>query len=178
MESILKGVRRFALAACVGIGLVSIIATGGGGDGDSGDGGGKDRRSALNGVWRLVSLQFYDEEEDTCITETFPAETVTVYGNMVDVYIKVSDAETIQQYYEIFESPRGPSDVYTCPEDAKKVRISGNTITNEDGETFSYTLDGDTLTITDETKAGCQKKEVYEKASESDISGAIIECSN
>jgi len=99
---------------------------------------------------------------------------VDITSNTIQYYVKLSGVTN-----EMSALTGWSNATYTCTESADTYTAGSNTITEQDGKTFTFELSGDALTIETENKEDedCTVAFVLEKASGSNISGVQENCS-
>jgi hypothetical protein len=181
LRNMMKGEERtffnlflvFCLTALIGLGCSS---SGGGDDDDDDDDDDNGSTPSIVGVWKLKSVTEDCGDGNPDVT-TLPYN----YSDMVNVnaYVKISSNKTLY-YAELSDvSPMFVSvedGIYYCAAEEDTYTTNGNTVTNGDGTTATYSVSGNTLTLVSKDEENCTTTMVLEKTSDSALQGATENC--
>ncbi|MCX7679543.1 MAG: hypothetical protein N2316_10025 [Spirochaetes bacterium] len=126
--------------------------------------------AALQNVWRVTKFYERDDETGQWVTETLPMELQG--GGKLNFYFKFSSS-LFRYFWKISDNPYGGNGVFYCEKDDDTYTVSGNTIIWGDQTTTTYSISGNNLKLSDPD--GSYSELVL--ASESDIAGAVEDCS-
>lgn len=160
----------FFLTAMIGVGCSSSSGS------DDDDEDNNDATPSIIGVWKLKTVT------EDCGPGNIDVTNLPYHYNgmvTVDAYVKISSNKTL--YYASLSdvSPMFvgfQNGIYYCSEEEDTYTTNGNAITNGDGTTGSYSISGDTLTLTTKDEENCTTTVLLERSSDSAIQGATENC--